>query len=195
MQSSEKGRESQQDRAPENAQSQFKLNDGHLTFGPAEGIQYIPRPTIFPASQSSGNEQSTSTGLNSPRIKKEFPDENGQEIKTWDRFRSLTIKQDPDIKHEPDIKIEPQDLNNGWQVQGRLVIDLTEEDSSSAQRRPMPRMELLMAVYQHQKALKKAAETVEQPVESLFVQDDDSAPSTTSNTSDFLEPGEGDTSG
>ncbi|KAJ5199655.1 SNF2-related protein [Penicillium cf. griseofulvum] len=196
MQSSEKGRESQQNGAPENAQSQSKLSDSHLTFGSTEGIHYMPQPITCPASQSSGNEKSTSTGLNRPRIKKEFPNENGQEMKTWDSFRSLTIKQDPDIKQEPGIKMEPQDFNNGQQVQGRLVIDLTEEDSSSAQKRPMPRMELLMAVHEHQRALKKVTETAEEAaVESLFVQDDDSSPSTTPKTSDFLESSEDDVSG
>ncbi|KGO41713.1 Helicase, C-terminal [Penicillium expansum] len=196
MQSSDKG-EPRKNRAPELGQSQFKLSDCHLTFGPHEGIQYMSQSTIYPAARSSGNDQSTSGGLKYPRIKKEFPNENEQGIKTWCRSSQLTIKQPPNIKQEPGIKMEPQEFNNAPQFQGRLVIDLTEEDDDlPTQKRPMPRANLLMSAQKHHKATKKSIESVEQPVESLFVQDDDSSRSISSNTSNpLLELGENDISG
>ncbi|CAI7611733.1 unnamed protein product [Penicillium glandicola] len=193
MQSSEKEQETHTNRVPKMAQSQFKLSDYHLTFGHTEGPQYMSQNEIYPAAQSSGNYQTTSGGLNSPRIKKEFPDENGQGIKSWDRFKSSTIKQEPGTEQEPVIKIEPQEFNDVLGSQGHLLIDLTE-DKPPTHKRPMLRAELLMAIYQHQKAARKSIEAVEQPVESLFVQDDDSSRSISSKTSDsFLEQGEDDT--
>ncbi|KAJ5355842.1 Helicase C-terminal [Penicillium concentricum] len=180
-------------RVPEVAHSQPKLSNGHLTFRPTEGTQYVPQDTVYPAAQSPSNDQSTSVELTRPRIKKEFPDENAQVIKTWDKFRLVPIKQEPNTRQEPGIKMEPQEFNDDQRVQPRHVIDLTDEDNSSIRKCPRPRMELLMAVHQYQKAAEKAAQTVEPPVETLFVQDDNSSPSTP-NASEFLEPGEDDIS-
>lgn len=179
------------------AQSHFEVSGDHLTYGPTDGTQYVFQNTIYPAAQSSGNYQSTYSALNGPRIKKEFPDENGQEIKSCHKFNPLTIKQGPNIKQEPGIKMEPQEFNNAQLIQGRLVIDLTEEDDNpSTQKRPMPRAELLMAKHQHRKAARKPLETVQHPVESLFVQDDDFSGSASPRTSDWLlDTGEDDISG
>lgn len=193
MQSSEREKETRKNRVPEMPHFHFKLNDRHLTFGPNEGTQYMSQNTIYPAAQSSGNGQSTFGGLNRPRIKREFPDENGQGINTWDRCNPLTInqepniKQEPGIKTEPGIKMEPQEFNNTQQVEGRLVIDLTEDDdNSSAQKRPMPRAELWTTIQKRQKTAMTPIEIIDHPVESLFVQDDDSPQSISPNTSDPL---------
>ncbi|KGO68089.1 Helicase, C-terminal [Penicillium italicum] len=196
MQSSNR-RETRTNRAPEIGQSHFKVSDCHLTLGPHERIKCMSQNRIYPAAQSSGSDQSTSVGLNSPRIKKEFPNENDQCIKTWGRSNQLTIKQATNIKQEPGIKVEPHDFKNAQRVQGCLVIDLTEEDDDlPTQKRPMPRAKLMMAIQQHHKVVTKSIESFEHPVESLFVQDDDSSRSISSNTSDpFLELGEDDISG
>lgn len=187
MQSSEREKETRKNRVPEMPHFHFKLNDRHLTFGPNEGTKYMPQDTIYPAAQNSGNGQSTFGGLKRPRIKREFPDENGQGIETWDRCNPSTIKQEPNIKQEPGIKIEPQEFNNTQQVEGRLVIDLTEDDdNSSAQKRPMPRAELWTAIQKRQKMAMAPIEIIDHPVESLFVQDDDSPQSISPNTSDPL---------
>ncbi|EKV11057.1 hypothetical protein PDIG_47940 [Penicillium digitatum PHI26] len=184
------------DRA-EMAQSQFKLSDRHLTFGLHDEIQDMSSTPSYPPAQSSGSEQSTSGQLNCPQIKKEFPKENEQGMKTWGRYKPLTVNQTPNIKQEPEIKVEPQEFNNAEQVQGRFMIDITEEvDDSIAQKRPMPRANFLMALHQHHKAVRKSIEKFECPVKSLFVQDDDSSRSISSNTSDpSLELGENDISG
>lgn len=197
MQSFEKEKEPRKNKAPEMAHSNLKLNDHHLTFRPNEGTQYMSQNTIYPAAQSSGNGQSTFGGLNRPRIKKEFPDENGHGIKTWDRWNPFTIKQEPNIKQEPGIKMEPQEFNNTREVEGRLVIDLTEDDdNSSAQKRPMPRAELWTAIQKRQKTAMTPIEIMNHPVESLFVQDDDSPRSISPNTSGpLLELGENHISG
>lgn len=176
--------------------SQFKLSDGRLTFRPTDGISYVSQDPVYPAVQKLGNSQPFSAGLDSPPIKKEFPDENAQAIKTWDKFKPpLAIKQEPGIKQEPDIKMEPQEFKHAHRV--RLVIDLTEEDDDlPTPKRPTPGPALLMAIYQHRKAAKKPIESVEQPVESLFVQDDDTSGASSPRVSDpFLEPDEDNVSG
>ncbi|KAJ5401510.1 uncharacterized protein N7487_007406 [Penicillium crustosum] len=187
MQSSEKEKETRKNRAPEMPYSHLKLNDHHLTFRPNEGTQYMSENTIYLALQSSDNDQSTFGGLNRPQIKKEFLDENGHGIKTWDRCNPLTIKQEPNIKLEPGIKMEPQEFNNVQQFEGRLVIDLTEDnDNPSAQKRPMPRAELWTAINKRQKTAMTPIEIIDHPVESLFVQDYDSPRSISPSTSDPL---------
>ncbi|CAI7674945.1 unnamed protein product [Penicillium discolor] len=197
MQSFEKEKETRKNGIPGMRYSHPKLNDRHLTFRLNEGTQYMSENTIYLAPQSSGNVQSTFGGLNRPRIKKEFPDESVHGIKTWDRCNPLTIKQEPNIKREPGIKMEPQEFNNTQQVEGRLVIDLTEDDdNSSAQKRPMPRAKLWTAINKRQKMAMTPIEIFDYPVESLFVQDDDSPRSISSNTSDpLLELGEDHVSG
>lgn len=197
MQSSEKEKETRKNGTPEMRYSHLKLNDRHLTFRPNEGTQYMSENTIHLAPQSSGNSQSTFGGLNPPQIKKEFPDESAHGIKTRDRCNTLTIKQESNIKLEPGIKMEPQEFNNTQQVEGRIVIDLTEDDdNSSAQKRPMPRAELWTVINKRQKTAMTPIEIFDHPVESLFVQDDDSPRSISANTSDpLLELGEDHVSG
>ncbi|KAJ6147484.1 hypothetical protein N7497_009466 [Penicillium chrysogenum] len=196
MQSSQQREAPSKNRAPEMHRSQFKLSDGRLTFRPTDGISYVSQDPVYPAVQKLGNGQPFSAGLDSPPIKKEFPDENAQAIKTWDKFKPpLAIKQEPGIKQEPDIKMEPQEFKHAHR--GRLVIDLTEEDDDlPTPKRPTPGPALLMAIYQHRKAAKKPIESVEQPVESLFVQDDDTSGASSPRISDpFLEPDEDNVSG
>ncbi|KAJ5177544.1 Helicase C-terminal [Penicillium coprophilum] len=178
------------ERVPKVSHSQSKPSDSQLTFRHSEGARYVPQNTIYPDAQSLGNDQSTSAELNRPRIKKEFPDENAQEIKTWDKFRPVKFKEESNTRQQSGIQMEPPEFNNGQRVQHYIVIDLTNEENPSVQERSIPRMELL-AIYQQQKAAKKTTETVEQPVESC----DDSSHSTTPKTNDFLEPGEDDISG
>jgi hypothetical protein len=91
--------------------------------------------------------------------------------------------------------MEPQEFKHAHR--GRLVIDLTEEDDNlPTPKRPIPGPALLMAIYQRRKAAKKPIESVEQPVESLFVQDDDSSGASSPKISDpFLEQDEDDVSG
>ncbi|OQE27022.1 hypothetical protein PENFLA_c006G08544 [Penicillium flavigenum] len=183
-------------RATEMDRSQSKLSDGRLTFRPTDGTSYASQDPIHPAVQKLGNGQLSSAGWSSPPIKKEFPDENTQQIKTWDKFKPPSaIKQEPGIKQELGIKIQPQEFKHAHR--GRLVIDLTEEDDNlPTPKRPIPGPALLMAMYQHKKAAKKPIESVEQPVESLFVQDDDSSGASSPKISDpFLEPDEDDVSG
>ncbi|OQE44262.1 hypothetical protein PENCOP_c002G01841 [Penicillium coprophilum] len=187
--------EMHKERVPKVFHSQSKLSDGQLTFKPSEEARYGSQNTIYPEAQSLGNDQSTSAELTRPRIKKEFPDENAQEIKTWDRFRPVKIKQEPNTRQQPGIKMETREFNDGQRAQHHLVIDLTSEENPSVQKRSIPRMELLVAVYQQQKAAQKATETAEHPVEGLFVQDDDSSHSPPPKTNEHLEPGEDDTSG
>lgn len=197
MQSPEKEKETSKNSVPEMLHSHFKLNDRHLTFGPNEGTQYMPQNTIYSMARSPGNDKSAFGGLNWPRIKKEFPDQSGHGIKAWDSCNPLTIKQEPNIKREPGIKMEPQEFNSTQQVEGRLIIDLTEDDdNSSAQKRPIPRAELWTAINKRQKTAMMPIEIIDHPVESLFVQDDDSPRSINSNTSDpLLELGEDNVSG
>ncbi|CAI7584066.1 unnamed protein product [Penicillium palitans] len=197
MQSPEKEKETSKNSVSEMLHSHFKLNDRHLTFGPNEGTQYMPQNTIYSMARSPGNDKSAFGGLNWPRIKKEFPDQSGHGIKAWDSCNLLTIKQEPNIKWEPGIKTEPQGFNSTQQVEGRLIIDLTEDDdNSSAQKRPIPRAELWTAINKRQKTDMTPIEIIDHPVESLFVQDDDSPRPISSNTSDpLLELGEDHVSG
>ncbi|KAJ6184962.1 hypothetical protein N7519_006263 [Penicillium mononematosum] len=176
MQSSAQREAPSKNRAPEMDRSQFKLSDGRLTFRPTDGTSYASQDPVYSALQKLGNGQPSSAGLNSPPIKKEFPDENAQQIKTWDKFKPpLAIKQEPGIKQEPDIKMELQEFKHAHR--GRLVIDLTEEDDDlSTPKRPIPGPALLMAIYQRQKAAKK-------PIDSPKISDP------------FLEADEDDVSG
>ncbi|KAJ9489874.1 hypothetical protein VN97_g3410 [Penicillium thymicola] len=209
MESSEKQKETSKSRVPDMLHSNFKLNDRHLTFRPNEGAQYMSQNTIYSATQSPGNDKSAFGELDWPWIKKEFPDENGHGIKTWDRCNSWIIKQEPSIKRGPGIKMEPgikaepgieieqQKSNNTQQVEGCLVIDLTEDDeNSSPQKRPMPRAELWTAIKKRQKTAMTPTEIIDRPVKGLFVQDDDSPRSVSPDTSDpWLELGEDHVSG
>lgn len=217
MESSEKQKEtsknssenSSKNRVPDILHSNFKLNDRHLTFRANDGTQYMPQDTIYSAAQSLRNDKSAFGELHWPWIKKEFPDENDHGIRTWDRCNPLTIKQEPSIKREPGIKmepgiktepgikIEPPKFNNTQQVEGRVIIDLTEDDEdSSAQKRPMPRAELLTAIKKRQKTAMTPTEIIDRSVKGLFVQDDDSPRSVSSGISDpWLELGEDHVSG
>ena len=81
MQSPQQREAPSKNRAPEMHRSQFKLSDGRLTFRPTDGISYVSQDPVYPAVQKLGNSQPFSAGLDSPPIKKEFPDENAQAIK------------------------------------------------------------------------------------------------------------------
>lgn len=158
----------------EGPQSQPTVGDGHLAREWNEQPRLGFVRSLSPGQQLPGNNYDASYQQTDRWIKKEFPDENDPQIKSWNWLHPLTVKQEPGIRHGAQIKKE------------QVFIDLTEEKHPEPPKRLMPGPKLLKAMYQYQQDEKVKNKPDAQPAESLFVQDDEESSGSVSSN-----PGEG----